>query len=181
MPYVHRGARLCFLAHPRTASQSVADALEEQAGFVSEGTHHAPRSHVEVRWPEAKEWTFFCVVRNPYDALVSWWAKGGRPGPRLGKPSPDWIALLDTGESLYHKPGSLWWLHGEDADVVTRYERLEVGVNEVLIAAGLGPVTLPWRHRSARVGTYRDYYDDVTRAFVADRYGDELLRWGYSF
>ena len=186
MPYVNRAARLAFLAHPRAASHSIARALQEQAGFVPVPTHHDGREVVERRWPEAKSWTFFSVVRNPFDALVSWWFKRGKnDGHEF---APQWIERLEremgelrpSGHPVLVQPGRLW-IYADDSDAVIRYERLTEDLNELLVAHDLPIVTLPHDVRSARTEPYQDHYDQVTRDWVTDRYGDELRTWGYGW
>ena len=185
MPYINRQARLAFLAHPRAASHSIARALQEQAGFVAVGSHHDRRHAVEAAWPESKGWTFFCVVRNPFDALVSWWCKRGR---REGHEfAPRWIEMLErqmgeerpAGSPVFMARGSLW-VYADECDAIIRYERLDADVNELLEAHGLNPVELPWDVQSARMGKpYQEHYDDATRAWVAEHYAVELQTWGY--
>ena len=187
MPYVNRNARLAFLAHPRAASHSIARALQEQAGFKVVGAHHGPRAEVEAIHPESTGWTFFCVVRNPYDALVSWWWKRGkRDGHEF---SVAWIEMLERqmgverprGNPTLVRPGQLW-VYADDSDAVIRYERLDADVNELLEAHGLNPVELPWDVQSARMGQpYAEHYDEATRAWVAEHYADELRTWGYGW
>ncbi len=186
MPYVNRSARLAFLAHPRAASHSIGRALQEQAGFTTVRTHHAGRDVVERRWPESSGWTFFCVVRNPYDALVSWWWKRGKADGHVF--APPWIEMLERqmgeerprGNPLLVRPGTLW-IYAEDSDAVLRYEQLDEDLNQLLIAHGLEAVTLPWDVCSNRTEPYQDHYDEPTRAWVAERYAEELRAWGYGW
>ena len=187
MPYVNPEARLAFLAHPRAASHSISRALQDQASFLCVPTHHGDRSVVERAYPESTDWTFFSVVRNDYDALVSWWYKRGKnDGHVFG---PTWIEQLEheigNGRPqpypILAKPGELW-IYTDESDAILRCEQLDADLNELLIAHGLGPVTLPWDVKSARNGKpYQEYYDDVTRNWVAERYGEELRTWGYDW
>jgi hypothetical protein len=185
MPYINRAARLAFLAHPRAASHSIARALQEQAGFKSEGQHHDGRDRIRRLWPESNDWTFFCVVRNPYDALVSWWYKRGKGEYEFG---PPWIERLERemgadrpqGYPILLRPGALW-IYADESDVILRHERLGADLDELLGAHGLGPITLPWDVQSTRTEPYQDHYDQTTRDWVADHYGEELRTWGYGW
>jgi hypothetical protein len=187
MPYANPDARLAFLAHPRAASHSVARALQDQAGFVPVGTHHAGRDVVADRWPESANWTFFCVVRNPYDALVSWWYKRGKgEGFEL---RPRWLETLERqlsverpeGDVHLMAPGRLW-LMADECDVVLRFEHLTADLTELLDAHGLPVVNLPWDVRSNRGGVpYWEEYDTATRDWVTTRYATELWTWGYAW
>ena len=186
MPYVNRAARLAFLAHPRAASHSIARALQEQAGFTAVQTHHDGREVVTRRWPEAEGWTFFCVVRNPFDALVSWWYKRGRnDGHGFG---PAWIERLEremgverpSGNPVLVQPGRLW-IYADDSDTIVRYEHLDADLDELLAAHDLPTVTLPHDVCSNRPEPYQEQYDRVTRDWVTDRYGEELRTWGYGW
>jgi hypothetical protein len=125
-------------------------------------------------------------VRNPYDALVSWWYhRGKNDGHAFG---PRWIERLEREMGVDRpelnpvlvEPGRLW-LYAEDSDAIIRYERLDADLDELLVAHGLPAVTLPHDVKSARTEPYQEHYDRATRDWVADRYGDELRMWGYGW
>ena len=186
MPYINPQARLCFLAHPRAASHSISRALQEQAGFRSDAKHHGTRASIVRRHPEADNWTFFCVVRNPYDALVSWWYhRGKNDGHEF---NPRWIERLERevgverppGNPVLVEPGRLW-IYADDSDAIVRYEQLDADLNELLEAHDLPAVVLPYDVVSRRERSYAEHYDSVTRDWVTDRYGEELRIWGYGW
>jgi hypothetical protein len=65
-------------------------------------------------------------------------------------------------------------------DFVGRYESLEHDSRVVLNMLGLPDAFLPHENRSSH-GDYRDYYSDLTRRIVADRYQRDIEHFGYRF
>ena len=206
--YVHQEAKLIYLAHPRTASNSTAAALMT-VGFekVVPGDHHSRLSEAGPlmglidpvdRYEARSQWATFTTVRNHWDTVVSWmFAKYGgddpltvwnlerfclvlgerfpfaRSGPRRFTRQNPWV-----GDS------TLWSRHGNDADITIRFERLAFGLTAVLNAHGVSvPEALPHLMKSdARDGRpYQDFYTPQTRSYVADRFGAEIERYGYTF
>jgi len=124
----------------------------------------------------------FSFERNPWDRQVSWYHYKTKSKPAAEKPSFEmfnrdkrraWVENWD----LYATGGELI------VDFVGRYETLEADFDEVLSRIGLrGQVTLPRTNVSkGRSGSYRDMYDDASRALVADWYAPEIRHFGYEF
>lgn len=84
--YHLKDSKLLFLAHPRTASHSIREALKE-AGARMVGGHHWPLQELVASnyngiaqkgpWPPPSDFFVLCTVRNPFDALCSWAAYYG--------------------------------------------------------------------------------------------------------
>jgi hypothetical protein len=68
-------------------------------------------------------------------------------------------------------------------DFVIRYERLTDDLAEVCRRVGLPPLTLPRLKTGLRKDghSYRDYYDETTKALVAERHGNDIRLFGYAF
>jgi len=179
--YWNDEARLVFLAHPRTASRSIANALRLQCGFKSGGNHHAA--------PIGKDdYTKFTVVRNHFDTLVSWWFF--IMSERKHDPKPfdkDFIPYLWNYSrygygKLFPIEHRLWGLHSAAADYVLHYETLLADLNGVLTTKGLGVESLTHVHDRSRNGTpYEPMYDTATRRFVEDWFAEELEELDYSY
>ena len=71
------GVRVGFLAHPRTASPTIREAILE-AGGTRDKDHHWPLEpmshgkHKEYERVEKEYDILLCTVRNPYDVICSW-------------------------------------------------------------------------------------------------------------
>ena len=140
----------------------------------------------------------FSITRNPWDRVVSnfsWEARNKaelRPirrwYHRLGVPfdefrettrlfrqfaAGDWT----TNDRFYLLDGALC------VDFVIRYERLAEDLAEVCRRVGLPAVVLPRLKSGLRDGrhTYADYYDERTKAIVAERHQEDIRVFGYAF
>jgi len=168
--YIHKEAKLVFLANPRTGSTSVAKALME-IGFEQDGTHHSAR--------DIDGYTTFAVVRNHWDAAVSWVF-----GKHLGE-YKDLDFTVETFEfaldNEYVTEHEMWGYH--KPDLLVRYEFLELDLDIVLHTLGLEAVKLPKENVSkARNGqNYRKLCIDETREYIYNRFKDEIERLGYEF
>ncbi len=124
----------------------------------------------------------FSFERNPWDRQVSWYHYKTKSKSEAAKPSFDvfnrdrrrawvenWDLYTDKGQQLL--------------DFVGRYESLEADFDAVLERIGLkGQVGLPRANVSrSRSGGYREYYDDKSRALIADWYAPEIRQFGYQF
>lgn len=159
--YLHRGSKLVYLANPRTGSTATATALMA-IGFEKVGRHHEA---VEI---EGK-WVSFGVVRNHWDAALSW---------VLAYNYPMTVGSLEVAlDNEYISENKMWGYHSPD--IVLRYETLEQELNDFLPA----PVKLPIENASLnRKGRhYREFYDAETRCYVWDRFKDEIRELGYEW
>jgi len=165
--YVHEGAKLIFLANPRTASTSVAKALME-IGFTQEGKHHSP---LECR---LDGWTSFTTVRNHWDAALSW---------VLAHNFPMSVDSLERAlDNEYISENEMWGIHA-NADHLLEYSTLYRDLSRFLSLFSLPPVRLPKENVSAnRKGRhYREFYTDETRDYIYNRFKEEIERLGYEF
>jgi len=159
--YLHRDSRLIYLANPRTGSTATATALMG-IGFEKVGRHHEA---VKV----GKGWVSFGVVRNHWDAALSW---------VLAHNYPMTVESLRKAlDNEYVSENKMWGYHSPD--FLLRYEKLEQELNDFLFA----PVKLPRENVSTnRKGRhYREFYDAETRCYIWDRFKDEIEALGYEW
>jgi len=173
--YVQANGPLCFLAHPRTASRATSDALG-QRGFIMVGSHHGgpPNADLGGRTP-------FCVIRNHYDAICSWFFNWNRSGEPM---TAKWIRSFVGGHHDYFKPKQMWWYtYLEPQPIILRYEYLQDELDALLTSYGLKPIRLPVVGRSRdRAGVhYREFHTADTVAAVRRLWGDEIDRFGYVY
>ncbi len=123
------------------------------------------------------KWIVFTTVRNHYDALVSWVCK--RYKNRTQTPWDLEAFKTALRANVWVEGHSLWGRHMHSADVVMRYESLELNLESVL---GFRLVIPPINVSEQRKGRpYREFYTDETREYVAERFGGEMRRFGYGF
>lgn len=154
---------LRFLHPPRTGGRTIARAW---ALGAPEYQGHAPPTPAEFSYG---------ITRNPWDRVVSIWhlirdsAGPFREWVLDGLPAPHDHVAITT-------PCSFWLAN---ATWVGRFERWEEDVG--FISDWLNrPVPELHVGKSDR-RPYPEYYDGDTRAIVAFKYADDLVRWGYRF
>lgn len=185
--YVHEAKRLVYLAHPKTASRAVRDALK-QHGFVRSiylpnsrphkcGTERGPNHHKGLREHPGPEWTVFAAVRNHFDAWVSWYAYTGRDGERF---DPGFVErIMERNSTYFPEPDKMWALHTRFADRVLRYETQAADLSNLLGEQVVLPLEGVSEKRERR--PYQEFYTPEMRAYVLDRFGDEIAAYGYKW
>ena len=163
-------------------------------------SQHDPAAEVKrkVRPEIWNEYFKFSIVRNPWDRVVSLFAWEARNQPalkparrvyhRLGVPfnefretkklfrefvAGDWT----TNDRFYLLDGALC------VDFVIRYESLAQDFEELCARVGLPAIALPHLKgglRRAERG-YTDYYDETSKAIVAERHQQDIRLFGYAF
>lgn len=128
-----------------------------------------------------KRYYKFSFERNPWDRQVSWYHYKTKSKTDAAKPSFD--AFNADRRRAYVEN---WDLYTQDGavclDFVGRYESLDADFGKVLAAIGLtGQVELPRTNVSRNRASYRDYYNEASRALVADWYRPEIRHFGYEF
>lgn len=184
--YLHHDARLCYLAHPKTASVATAMALSEVGfrnidGKPCTGSAHPHHMTVERSGFDLDGWTVFTTVRNHWDAVVSWMCQGdGMPCT-----ASELQARLDRHP--WFEETTMWQCHLPDADAVLKYETLGEDLNTLISAHGLDwvdlPVTpgTPGRMMGDARRPYGVFYNIGTREYVGERFADEIRALGYSY
>lgn len=134
----------------------------------------------------------FCVIRNPYDKVVSWWWFRLSENERnlLAKATFDDIKrafkgyVLDS-ESSFPMDRQIYTIDGAVAvDRFIRYEKLHEDLTAVSKSLGID-------FQSGELGTYKsgarmrmesfaDYYDADSTKIVEARYSWEIETFGYS-
>jgi hypothetical protein len=130
----------------------------------------------------------FSIERNPWDAVVSLYHWRHRPESRRDGASPPAFAdfvLEPVVEELATKNFRGYRINGAVAvDRVLRYETLTDDLAEVWAHLRLpGEPRLPRAKGGSRPRgpSYASYYDDASRAHVADLFADAIRDLGYEF
>src|SRR4051794_23728126 len=128
----------------------------------------------------------FAIERNPWDAVVSlyhWKTRDTAPGPGP-QPFGEYVAS-EAVETFATKQQRIYRLDGRVAvDRVLRYESLAEELATVWAELGLpGSPDLPHAKSGTRPpgSSYRSYYDDASRARVAELFAAPIADFGYEF
>ena len=135
--------------------------------------HYGLSYFVEKMGERVFDYFIFLTARNPWDRLVSGWHYSGK---RM--PFDEFISrgpVKPCVENFLTVDGKV-----HDPSYVIRFERLQEGLDHVCEHLGLPKTTLPHVNRSSR-GHYAQYYSDVQRALVAQRYAKDIEYFDYRF
>lgn len=158
--------KLIYLEHPRTGSTSVRLVLSKIHGARTKSRH-------TLFLPERGE-KVLSVVRNPYDALVSWWLV-----VKDKWKFPDFKTFLkDCNNKFFVQRGNLFYF-AKHSDFIIKFENLESELNKVLEAVGLRPVVLPRANVTKDKKPFVDYYDQEAEEIVKTRFESELKAFNY--
>ena len=174
------------------------------------GTHdHASwvRGNFGESWDEYYKVAF---VRNPWDRLVSWYFMFIRKGNTrwykrmtgLGRYNKIRQYVLDNANSfeefIYKCTDTIEDTDGKKSflynqldyvsdgegnvivDYIGRFENLVHDTGEVFNHLGIQGASLPHKNSSDH-RDYRSYYDESTKAIVAERYARDIEYFGYEF
>ena len=191
-----------FVHIPKTAGNSIQGVLREYSedeivvGSGQDGVerfevksggrdlmkHSTLADYVRELGPEAVAGLYkFACVRNPWDRMISFYFSPHRRETEWNarkfrkfvekevKPLREYFA---TG---LEAPGASPF---DNVDFVIRYERLDADFKQVCERLGIPQVDLPVRNRSSRDGA-ASYYDRGLKAFIAERFADEIAYFGY--
>lgn len=144
-----------FQAHPRTASTAIEAAL---------GGEPSPRHHDWLE-PTAGEKTF-CVVRNPFDVMVSWWLLNG---------GGDLTEFIQTYAHSDLEHDGLLFYHAPRCDEVLFYEHLRWDLSRLFKR----PIHLKRLNRTPDKKHWKTYYTHEAKLALMERYGAEVEQYGY--
>ena len=161
---------------------------------------HDPAAEVKRKVPpEVWNGYFkFSIARNPWDRVVSNFSWEARNTPEL-RPARKWYHRLGVPIDEFRettrlfrqyvkgdwKTNDRFYIENDElcVDFVIRYERLTEDLAEVCRRVGLPAVTLPHLKAGLRKGghAYAEYYDEGSKAIVAERHRNDIRLFGYRF
>jgi hypothetical protein len=169
-----------FLAHPRTASNAVGNALR-QVGFRKDlpGDHHGPLTD-EILSSRDK-WLVFTVIRNHWDAVASWMFV--KPYPMLPPWELEHVKDFTARSRWIRGDGRRLWFFKPDADVVIEYAHLEEQLDVMFSSrdvewSGLEKTNVG-KERNGR--HYHGMFTKEAAEYIGDFFADEIAECGYVY
>lgn len=170
---------MTFIHIPKTGGQSIREYL-----MSVPGAEIMPLNKREINVKHPDIWTAqkhfgelgwsFCVVRNPYDRIVSMWGHLQRVG--YTKSPFRKFVMKEAKYDDYMKPMSAWFDH---IDHVIKFENLRKDFQLVQDKIGVKS-KLIHKNKSAHK-PYTEYYDDELIEFVSEKFKEDLQRFDYKY
>jgi len=168
---------MTLLSMERTASRAVRDAFLALGGKQVAPHHEGPQQGHEVVGVPVT------VVRNHWDIVVSHWYNA-KMNERADPPiSYRWLAYHFMQNRALFPAGGMYRFLEVPGIHVLRYETLQDDLDGLLLAHGYEPIALEWVGESEERQRrhYREYYNDLSAAFVGWAFRPEILALGYRF
>ncbi len=176
-----------------------------EVGSIGDNGPHATAVSIKNEWGEEmfNEYFKFCVIRNPYDKIVSsyyyWknhptfnWVSDGINNYDMNNMTfKEFCRLTDCINLNIHCIGS--FIDSDNisypvscCNYIIRYENLEEDIIKVCEKLGIEKYDLKLlpKYKSntrPKDNGYRDYYDDETKKLVFDKHKKEFEKFGYEF
>ena len=183
--------KFIFIHVSKTGGTSIEHALNPNVSLdYSNNSHttgntsfkdkHWSALRYKKEYPKEYESYFkFAFVRNPWDRLVSnykWLVFIGKVHTSF----EDWIKNPTWGFNAYSYTKMLHDNNGNMIDFVGKFENLQEDFNTVCNKIGLTQRELPHKNKTNHKH-YTEYYSDETSQLVAERYAQDIERFGYKF
>lgn len=184
--YFNEDKSVAYYAHPRTASKSTAEALKD-VGFNIRGSHHfAPvqTPHCEqqdVRVPDCD--VSFCVVRNHYDAFVSWAHHMEVPNAGGVLTKNDIETVFEEQKRFFNTEGEReeMWPYRSISDFVLRFEYFPECLHKLADKFDIGELDVPHHHNSKRDKSTTEELTQDARKFIEEHFSEEIAELRYHF
>jgi hypothetical protein len=187
--YVTPDEKLCFIAHPRTASRATAKALGLR---TFESTGHHEFDYLKCAQIAGSGGITACTIRNPFDVVVSWYfnehfREDGRHKKGEFKPwamksqlrHNSWLNCKISSKQW--NDNSLYFYGLPVVNHILRFENLEEDLRKLCWITGHTYVPTKPYGVLPRDRDYRVYYDSETIALVEERFAQDLELTGYTF
>ncbi len=207
---VSDSSRVVFVHVPKTGGSTIDIFFDREvpdARPVAGLARHSPYAAILRKEPSLADYWSFGFVRNPWARMVSWWAminkvfdnaEAGheqalrkiRDYPqawlREGALRHDFSAFVLQGTETIPKVGrpqlrTLSGRGGRTVDFIGRTERFDQDAAVVREKLGLPAIEAAPRRNQSSHGHYSEYYDDVTRARIAEVFAPDIDAFGYTF
>jgi len=183
--------RVAFIHIAKCAGTSIEAYLKNFEFYIKYHYHTTHRKLLES--DKYKNYYKFSFTRNPYDKMVSefkWFTdqsnEWNSPDCRKYYKGVDFKTFVNKFLTLH--PGDPYHLYSQYSiltplkriDFIGRFENLQEDFDIVCNKIGISKQKLPHTNKSKRKH-YTEYYDDETRAIVAQKYAKDIEYFGYEF
>lgn len=186
-----------FIHIPKCAGSTIEDALQDDSCILRKNTwpnnlnvtyplNHLTLDDVEkskIIFPHFSKYYSFTFTRNPFDRLVSEYFYLKKRLKKLSKDIKKGLIFLsdknETGISGNHCMQQYKFIN-DSINYIGRLENLQQDFDTICDEIGIPQIDLPHKNKTKHKH-YTEYYDDETRAIVAERYAKDIEYFGYKF
>jgi len=200
MSHINYSYNFIFVRTPRTASRSILNVLNkyqtEPISIKGYGFdfNHIPCKAIHEHYPDVYNSFFkFAIVRNPWCRMVSMWTMDHRYYKQVPSFNDYVKSLFDLNwlpSQGAHKqsPRNVWlnkncnmYDFTKGVDFIGKFENIQNDFKEICKHVNLPATHLPQFTQKDSRPHYSSYYDNETRAFVAEKYAKDIKYFGYKF
>lgn len=203
-------ARLLFVHVQKTGGVSTERHLRaalEDAQSIKGIYRHATYADILAKHPEYADYWSFAFVRNPWSRMWSWWRmiqrqkgsieRGREEAAERVEKNKFWADIVeaietfeqfvlegpDRHERLRTPQVDYLSAPGREIDFIGRTESFDDDLTRIFEERGLPPFEKVEHVNKGllRKADYTDQYSDAMRARVADIFGADIERFGYTF
>jgi hypothetical protein len=171
--------KFVYLATPYTASMATVRELRRIENAIMMKPHHSTWPETRAKWDPklTGDELVFTVVRNPHDWIVTaflrW--KGSLEVTGLA----EFIRTFDRDPFI--RDGKIFWQVLDGVVQWRRHETLQQDLDTILEDAGLPKVKLVRKNVTNGKRYWAEYFNDEARAAMRERFGDEIVKYGYEW
>ena len=192
---INHDKRYIYIHIPKTGGSSVEEQLLLEDGVVVDrplrfmpkdirdkytigsfgGSQHFPM----YKFDESVQKEYFCFtfVRNPYSRVVSEYKWQQR---ELKKTFKCFEEFLEKSANVpWHDLPQHEFIN-QNVNYIGRFEKIQKDFNIICNKIGIPKQKLPHKNKTKHKH-YTEYYDDVTREIVAEKYAKDIELFGYEF
>ena len=187
--------RLFFIHIPKTAGTTIEESLNNSERIC--GRHMTYGDFIDANKNiDRDQWTFFTVVRNPWDRIHSTYQFNKRFSdisfPEFVEHISNYFDAMSKGETYYINQKKIfpyrlvqtfnWWTGGiQNLNHVIRFESLRKDVQNFYESTGYN-IDLSVKHQFNPNRTpYKEAYSTKERKIIELIYGEEIELFKYSF
>lgn len=168
--------RILFVHIPKNAGSSISSWLINRGGQLVDAIRH---SSLQDSIMDLTKFFSFCVVRNPWDRMISLYCYAQRVSNQ-NLSFDNWLKTNYNFKKHWYSISTpqVDWITSQP-DLIMRYETLEKDFKYIQQKIN-SMEPLPTVNVSQRQH-YSFYYSDWSRDFVANLYAQDIERFGYTF
>lgn len=174
---INHDYKTIFVHIIKTGGVSIATALEMKHKYYHGSATEIRKKVGEDIWNDYFKFTF---VRNPFEKIVSQYHYNRQVFGLRDYTFKEYVKVFNSGGKISTYPQLNTSYINEKLDFIGRFENLQQDFDIVCDKISIPRQQLPHINK-CKHKHYTEYYDDETRAIVAEKYAQDIERFGYKF